>query len=67
MLYEYILALAFLNTTEAAPQLVAAMKTQEMCMVNAAKLNARNADLQTPQARAVGAEYVCLKIERVNI
>jgi len=63
----YILAFTLLNVPEAAPELMAPHKSRESCMVAAAKLNNTDESLRSKGAREVGAEYVCLKIERTTI
>jgi hypothetical protein len=64
---SYILALAFLHVPGAPPKLVAPHESRESCMVDAAKYNKADDQLKSKGAREAGAEYVCLKIERVVI
>lgn len=64
---SYILALALLKVPESAPKLIAPHTSRESCMVDAAKLNSTDAQLRSKGAREIGAEYVCLKIERTTI
>lgn len=64
----YILALILANHMDtAAPQAVAPFKDREACMVAAEKANNTDRDLRTPEARKAGAQYACLKIEKVTV
>lgn len=62
----YILALAFLNVADAAPKLLEPHKTQDACHAAANARNRKDEGLQTQQARELGAEFVCLKVERAG-
>lgn len=65
---EYILAIAMLNNLkETAPKLVQPHESKESCYQDAEKRNQTDDGLRSVQARELGAEYVCLKIERVRI
>jgi hypothetical protein len=64
---SYILALAFLHVPGAPPKLIAPYESREACMVDAAKYGKADETLRSKGAREAGAEYVCLKIERVVI
>jgi hypothetical protein len=66
MVYEYVLALAFLLNIGLAPQPLAPYKNKEDCMAEAAKMNKTEEAIRTPKNKAMGAEFVCLKVERVT-
>lgn len=64
---EYILAVAFLNAMDARkPVMVAPHETRSSCMAAAEKANKTDPQMQIPEIRALGAEYVCLKVEKVS-
>jgi hypothetical protein len=67
MLFEYILAVVFLLSPQTRPELISPMPDKETCMAQAEQFNKTNETLRTEEARSLGAEFVCLKIERVNI
>lgn len=64
---EYILAVAFLNAMEARkPHMVGPMPSRSACMAAAEKANKTDEQMRDPQLRELGAEYVCLKVEKVQ-
>src|SRR5262245_59946596 len=64
----YFIAVAFLNAMKDRPaQVMGWAETEEKCQVAILKLNHTDERIQTPMARQLGAEYVCLKIERSNV
>lgn len=64
---EYILAVAFLNAMDARkPVMVAPHTTRSACMAAAEKANKTDPQMQDPALRAMGAEYVCMKVEKVS-
>lgn len=60
----YILALAFLHVADAAPRLLEPHTSRDACMVAAEQHNKADDGLRTEQGKKLGAEFVCLKIER---
>lgn len=61
---SYILALApLLQLDENAPRFVSPHKSQAECFAAAGRLNKQDTRLHSPQARAAGFAYVCLKVE----
>ena len=61
----YFLALVLLKNLETTPPaIIEPMKDQESCMIEARKYNAGHPLMKDPQAQALGAEFVCLRIER---
>lgn len=65
---EYILAYVLLNQLQTqAPRPIAAMETRSACMAEAEKRNRTDERLRDKDVRALGGEFVCLKVERVRI
>jgi hypothetical protein len=63
---EYILAIAFLMDMETVkPYIVSPQKSKESCMVEAQEKNNKERDFL--KSLGQGAEFVCLKIERVTV
>lgn len=63
----HILAVHFFNNVAKAPVLVEPFGDSESCQTEALKRNKVDENLRRPDLRAMGAEYVCLKIERVIV
>ena len=65
---EYILAFIFLAMPDSAPKLLAPYKGDDAkaaCFTDAGK---RQHDIKdSPQAKEMQAEFVCLKVERVGV
>lgn len=64
---EWILAYALLAKLDTvAPQFVRPYPERDACMVEAEKRNRTTPELQTPEVRALGGEFVCLKVVRAG-
>lgn len=64
---EWILAYALLAKLDTvAPQFVLPYKERDTCIAEADKRNRTDANLRDPQVRALGGEFVCLKIVRAG-
>lgn len=64
----YILAIASLtHMDENAPKAVQWFEAREGCMTEATKQNQTNEKLRDQEARELGLEFVCLKVERAQI
>jgi len=66
MFPTYILALALLAQPGSAPRLLEPHESREACYAQADKLNRTDERLRSNDARVLGVEYVCLKVERVG-
>ena len=66
MIVEAILALATLASTSDAPRLIKPFNSLEACILKADKRNRSDETLRTPDARATGAEVVCLYVIRAG-
>lgn len=67
MLIEAILAAAFLLDPAQKPELIASYEDLPACLADAEKLNKKIVELQKPEYRKAGAEYVCLVIKRAGM
>jgi hypothetical protein len=64
----YILAVVFYaDMQNRAPMPVGPFKSQDACFSEALKRNKTDPQLQRNDLRELGAEYVCLKIERSGV
>lgn len=49
------------------PYIVARYSSMEACQADALRLNRTTEKLREPEMRRIGAEFVCLKIERSTV
>ena len=64
----HLLAVVFFAEAETRrPFIVSPMFSADECMKQAEKLNKTDEQMRRPDLRAMGAEYVCLKIQRVTV
>ena len=64
-MYTVYLAIWFaLSSNVQEPVILAAFKTVDDCQIEAQKINTRNEKLQTKEAKAVGAQAVCLVVKK---
>lgn len=65
---EYILAYALLNAMQTeAPRSIKPFEDRSACMAEAEKRNRTDERLRDKEVRALGGEFVCLKVERAGV
>lgn len=67
MLAEAILVLFAFGAPGQPPKLIGPRASLDECRVQAEKLNRTDETLRTPEARALGVEYACLKVVRSGV
>jgi hypothetical protein len=60
----YFLALVLLSRMDVPPSIVEPHKDRESCMIAARNYNKGHPLMADPQAQSLGAEFVCLRMER---
>lgn len=63
MITHILVLAALLRLDTMAPQMVSPFTSRDECFIAAGKLNHDDEDLKKPDMQAVGAAYVCLKVE----
>ncbi len=63
----YYLAIVFFLAMTTEPIPLSGPFDKETCMIKAEKSNRTNKAVREKEARELGAEFVCLKVERVTV